>query len=29
MDEGRRMILLFPELIKWKNEGDLKKFAPA
>jgi len=29
MDEGRRMILLFPGLIKWKSEEERKKFAPS
>jgi hypothetical protein len=29
MDEGRNMILLFPTLIKWRNEAERKKFAPS
>jgi hypothetical protein len=28
MDEGRNMILLFPTLIKFKNEQERKNFAP-
>ena len=28
MDEGRNMILLFPTLIKFKNEEERKKFEP-
>lgn len=29
MDEGRRMILLFPTLIKWGSEGEREKFRPS
>lgn len=28
MDEGRNMILLFPSLIKFKDDEAMKKFAP-